>query len=963
MAGYRVPIATYRLQFNQGFTFNDARALVPYLHRLGISHIYASPIFRARSGSSHGYDVTDPTRLNPELGTEPEFEALVRELKTHGMGLMLDLVPNHMAASPENPWWVDLLENGPSSPYARFFDVDWKPAAGTTRNQVVLPILGKPYHEVLESGELVLALDEAGLNVRYFNYRLPLEVKSYGMVLSRMLDSHQSSAGSAAPQPNHLSAIIAAIEGLSPYDETSPQDLTARHRSTRRIKEQLLDRSKDTPGVSHYLEQTLAFFNGESGDPASFDRMHQLLCRQPYRLLYWKTGRDRLNYRRFFDIAELAGVRVEDPQVFAATHSLARRLAREGKIGGLRLDHVDGLYDPAGYLRRLQEELPSGDIGPDQRSAQDSGQNFYVVVEKILSHDETLPWDWPVAGTTGYDFLNALNGVFVDREGFATLEQEYHRITGSPASFEDVVYTNKKRAITDLFGPEFRNLTRSLAQLAEPDRYADDLPDGELARALIEVTACLTIYRTYHHGDAISSQERGFIGRAVAEARRRSTGLDQRALDFVQRVALGEYLEGSGPEQRAHWDGFVARWRQFTGPVMAKGLEDTSLYSYNPLVSLNEVGGTPTEERLSVATFHQHNARQQRGWPHSLNATASHDTKRSEDVRARINVLSEISEAWTRRLRRWISWNQASKRPVAGRPLPDVNLEVLLYQTLLGAWPLAPDQVPQFKTRLMQYLIKAAREARTHTSWISPDPDYEDALVQFVEAILEDSNDNRFLTDFLKFQKTVAYYGALNSLSQTLLKITSPGVPDFYQGMELWDFSLVDPDNRRPVDFGGCAEALDRLLDGTAGGPVPMVEGLLRSWEDGRAKLYVTHQALRIRRELPELFKRGEYIPLPASGDRKDQVCAFARRLGDAWALIAAPRFYTRLVRTAGLTWDASVWGGDTLVLPENFPQKWDNVFTGSSVETLPATRELPLSTIFKSPPFALLYRIGPSPA
>jgi (1->4)-alpha-D-glucan 1-alpha-D-glucosylmutase len=876
-----------------------------------------------------------------------------------------------MAAGPDNPWWVDLLENGPSSPYAPFFDIDWKPAAGNTRNQVVLPILGKPYHEVLESGELVLTLDEAGLNVRYYDYRLPLEVKSYDMVLSRTLASHQSRAGSAGPHLNQLPTIIAAIEGLSPYDATGPQDLAARHRSTRRIKEQLLDRSKHTPEFSRYLEQALALFNGkpggkpggEPGDPASFDRLHQLLCRQPYRLLYWKTGRDRLNYRRFFDIAGLAGVRVEDPRVFAATHSLALRLAREGKIEGLRLDHIDGLYDPAGYLRRLQEELPSGDNGPDQRSARDSGQNFYVVVEKILSHDETLPPDWPVAGTTGYDFLNALNGVFVDREGFATLENGYHRIIGSSASFEDVVYSNKKRAIHDLFGPEFRNLTRSLAHLAEPDRYADDLPDGELARALIEVTACLTIYRTYHHGDAISSQERGFIGRAVAEARRRSTGLEQRALDFVQRVALGEYLEGSGPEQPAHWDRFVARWHQVTGPVMAKGLEDTSLYTYNPLVSLNEVGGTPTAERLSIAAFHQHNARQQRDWPHSLNATASHDTKRSEDVRARINVLSEIAEAWTRRLRRWISWNRASKRPVAGRTLPDVNLEVLLYQTLLGAWPLAPGQVPQFKTRLMPYLIKAAREARTHTSWISPDPDYEDALVQFVEAILEESNDNRFLTDFLKFQKIVACYGALNSLSQTLLKITSPGVPDFYQGMELWDFSLVDPDNRRPVDFGGCAEALDRLPDGAAGEPVPNLEGLLRSWEDGRVKLYVTHQALRIRHELPELFKRGEYIPLPASGDRKDQVCAFARRLGDAWALIAVPRFYTRLVRKGRLTWDSGVWGGGTLVLPENSPQMWDNVFTGSSVSTLPATRELPLSTIFKSLPVALLYRSGPSPA
>jgi (1->4)-alpha-D-glucan 1-alpha-D-glucosylmutase len=976
MAGYRVPTATYRLQFNRDFAFNDARALVPYLHRLGISHIYASPIFQARSGSAHGYDVTDPTRLNPELGTLPEFEALVQELQARGMGLLLDLVPNHMAASPENPWWVDLLENGPSSPYAGFFDVDWNPAAGTVRNQIVLPILGKPYHEVLESGELVLGLDRAGLNVRYFDYRLPLEVKSYGMVLSRLMDSDQSRAGSAGPHLSQLRDIIAAAEGLSPYDATRPQDLPARHRSTRRIKEKLLDRSKATPLVSRYLEQTVALFNGKQvgkpggkpegqpGGPASFDLLHQLLGRQPYRLLYWMTGRDRLNYRRFFDIADLSGIRVEDPRVFAATHSLALRLAREGKIDGLRLDHIDGLYDPSGYLHRLQTELAIGADGsqpdPAQNFGQSSGPSFYVVVEKILSHDESLPSDWPVAGTTGYDFLNILNGVFVDREGFATLVNGYRQITGSTESFEDVVYANKKRAINELFGPEFRNLTRSLAHLAGPDRYADDLPEGELARALIEVTACLNIYRTYHHGDAISGQEREFAGRAVAEARRRSAGLDRRALDFVQRVALGQYQEGSSPEQRSQWDRFLARWSQVAGPVMAKGLEDTSLYSYNPLVSLNEVGGTPTAERLSIGAFHQHNARQQRDWPHGLNATASHDTKRSEDVRARINVLSEIAGTWTRRLRRWISWNRASKRTVAGQSLPEVNLEVLLYQTLLGAWPLAPEQVPQFKTRLLEYLIKAARESKTHTSWIAPDPDYEAALVHFVEAILEDSENNRFLADFLKFQKRIACYGALNSLSQTLLKITSPGVPDFYQGLEMWDFSLVDPDNRRPVDFGRRTQALDRLPDGAAGEPSRVLEDLLRSWEDGRAKLYLTHRALRIRRELPELFQRGEYIPLPAPGDG---ICAFARRLDDAWALIAAPRFYTRLARRGRLTWDPSVWGDGTLVLPENSPRMWDNAFTGGSVRTLPATRELPLAAIFESLPIALLYRIGPSPA
>ena len=947
MAGSKVPIATYRLQFNKDFTFDQARRLVPYLHRLGISHLYASPIFRAGEGSAHGYDVTDPTVFNPELGTQEDFEALVQELRTHGMGLLVDIVPNHMAASSQNPWWVDLLESGPASPYASFFDVDWKPVGGPVEGRVVLPILGKPYPEALESGDLVLTLDHEGFNVRYYDNRLPLEVKSYGVLLSYLKEALSRELAPSDLALEQLQQLSDLAESLPPYFETLPQEVSSRHQSAQRVKQEILSLSQTSPAVSESLLRVLSWFNGKPGEPESFEPLHQLLFQQPYRLTFWQIGRETMNYRRFFDITGLVGVRVEDPEVFKATHALVFKLAKQGKITGLRLDHIDGLYDPTDYLRRLREVLSTDAAVP--------GSAFYVVVEKILAHDETLPKDWPVAGTTGYDFLNALNGVFVDPAGFERLVSAYHQITSTTALFPDVVYDNKKKAILELFAVEVRKLAQGLFQLAQQDRYACDLAQRALTDALVEVTASLPVYRTYSRTGVLSQSDRMYLDSAINEASRRCPNLDQRALDFLMRVLQGDWPTWLTPAQKREWQRFVAQWQQFSGPAMAKGLEDTSLYVYHPLVSLNEVGGHPGEERLSTAAFHRHNAYQQSHWPHTMSATSTHDTKRSEDARARINVLSEVPEEWERRLKRWRRWNRVRKREVSGQLMPDANTEMLLYQTLMGAWPLHEEEVPGFKARLKEYLTKAAREAKTYTRWLSPDLDYENSLVQFTDSILTETPDNQFLPDFLNFQKRIAYFGALNSLSQTLLKITSPGVPDFYQGMELWDFSLVDPDNRRPVDFARRSNLLDQTTRPEELKSSRAIRELLSSWDDGRVKLYTTHKALALRRERQELFSEGDYVPLEVNDQREGHVCAYARKLGDAWALTVVPRMLTGLVPLGRFPLGPKAWREDTLLLPRGAPSNWVNVFTGSSIHVACGPPRLPLSSVFDQFPLALL--------
>lgn len=906
---YRVPRATYRLQFNAGFTFADARAIVPYLAELGISDIYASPILRARKGSGHGYDVVDASALNPELGTEDDFNALHAELQQRQLGLLLDVVPNHMAASSENAWWMSVLENGEHSRFLHYFDIDWTPV--TTRahtvSKVLLPILGKPYGEVLESQEIQLHFDVDGFFFTYYDKRLPLAPGSYGQVLRLCVES----------LPREGVAI--ELRELVEDDASVP--------NSRFLKETLWRIYEQEAAFRDALNEAIVRINGRAGDAGSVDALDALLDAQWYRLAYWRIASEKINYRRFFDVTDLVGLRVENPEVFEARNRRTLELIAEGKVTGLRIDHIDGLHDPIGHMRKLQLRL-GGDSSGDNR--------FYIVLEKILEHGEELPRDFPVSGTTGYDFLDSVNGLFVDPAGLQHLDRFYRSFTGVMETFDDICYERKKQVIQELFSGEMRALGKQLGAVAMPDRNARDFAPVDLTAALTEVTACMRVYRTYLRDAAIAPADEESIRAAIAEARRRAgSWIDERLLTFFERVLLVDPPSYIASE-REHWLAFVMRWQQFTGRVMAKGVEDTAFYNYNRLISLNDVGGNPgrSGEFDGVAEFHARNVAMQRQWPHTMNATSTHDTKRSEDVRARINVLSEIAPQWERLVRRWSKMNE----PLRTDGVPDANSEILIYETLIGMWPLDDEELPAVRDRLKQYLEKAAREAKTHTSWIAPNAAYEEALLNFADAIL--SNET-FCADLMRIQKRIAFHGFLNALSQVVLKATAPGAPDFYQGTELWDFSLVDPDNRRPVDYQNRSLILKKMKAASEK-QLLSIDTLLRRWHDSRIKLFVTWKVLDLRARHADLFRDGSYEPVDAGGN----LVAFTRRHGDDAVLIAVPRLTGNLVKP-GTFPIGEAWGEESLSAAGN----WRNLFTGETH----SGEEIALRSLFAQFPVAVL--------
>lgn len=953
-----VPVATYRIQFSINFRFVDARNLVPYLHELGITHLYASPRFKAGKGSSHGYDVADPMRINSELGTDEEFDELVRKLKSYGMGLLLDIVPNHMVASSENPWWMDVLENGPGSEYASYFDIDWHPATGKGAllqdNKVLIPVLGDLYGNILSAQELNLKLDENGFYIRYHDHRFPLNPSTYRPILEHCLEGARVAKNGDSSAIEELSHVLDAVNRLSAHKSRDQQRIASRREAHEWIKHRLWELYQHSPGLKHCMDDTLRFFNGTPGDLSSFDPLDHLLAAQAYRLAYWKMAAEEINYRRFFDINELVGLRVEDPRVFDARHHLIAELTSKEDVIGLRVDHVDGLYDPPRYLERLQAAVSpaNGKSEPSKR---------YVIVEKILGRDEPLPKDWPVAGTTGYDFLNTVNGLFIDPEGLQALEDDYRRFTGCDLSYAEECWRRNKQVIYQLFAGELAAFSHSLGRLAAQDRYARDLPVPELVRAFVEVTACLPVYRTYIKSFTISGRDRAYLDWTLKTARQRTPEeeVSDAAFDFLRRVLLLDPAPYAVTQRKA-WLRFIMQWQQFTGPVMAKGLEDTASYVHNTLISLNEVGGDSLREKppCNVQAFHVFNQMRLAGWSHTMNTTSTHDTKRSEDVRARINVLSEMNKVWLSRLHRWSKWNQLHKTVVHEQQVPDRNEECLLYQTMLGAWPLNPADEPDFIERLVAFMLKALREAKSHTSWIDPDQKYESAVESFVRNIFGSPDDNRFLEDFHALRKTVAFYGYLNSLAQVLLKITSPGVPDFYQGSEVWDFSLVDPDNRRPVDFDQRVHLLEELKSREAESQESLAKDLVANWQDGRIKLYLIRKALNFQIAHKELLAGGEYLPLEGLGRRRDHVLAFARRRRQKWAVVVVPRLATTLLGKSKRARGRNVWPALKIALPAEAPAKWRNVFTSEGVTSTRASdgkKQLAVGRMLRTFPAILL--------
>jgi (1->4)-alpha-D-glucan 1-alpha-D-glucosylmutase len=983
----RLPVSTYRLQLHAGFTFQDARRLVPYMAELGITDCYCSPYLRARPGSQHGYDICDHNQLNPELGTQEDYDAFVKELQSHQMGQVLDLVPNHMAVDPlTNRWWRDVLEDGPASPFACFFDIDWEPIKAELRGKVLLPVLGDHYGIVLERGELQLAMQDGSLILRYGDLVLPIDPKESPRVLRLKLESLQAALKQDDADLQEFQSILTALDHLPSRTETAAERIEERQREKAVARTRLARLLEASPLIAKTVEESLQQFNGIPGQPESFDRLHELLEAQPYRLAFWKTAFHEINYRRFFDIKELAGVRMEDAKVFAATHELVFRLIREGKITGLRLDHLDGLFDPAGYLERLQETVAEewlADIvrpGDGQvngwrqeiaawrsreRKADPEGlveRPLYVVAEKILSGNEILPESWPIYGSSGYDFMNDLNRLFVNAQNARAMKRIYERFTGQTTPFADVVYACKKLITRTALASELNVLAHSLNLLSEGNRRARDFTLDSLREALREVVACFPVYRTYVSTSGAAESDRQMIEMALARARRRNPAMEPSVFDFLRDVLaahnpdppVGGVQEG-GEEYRRRLN-FAMKFQQYTGPVQAKGVEDTAFYRYNVLLSLNEVGGDPQRFGGTPAQFHEANQRRLKHWPWAMIATSTHDTKRGEDARARLNVLSEIPQEWRRHVFQWARLNARNRTEVDGQPAPDRNTEYLFYQALLGAWPASavdvPEAPPELVERLREYMQKATKEAKVHTSWINPYEAYDRAVASFVEKTLTGLRGRRFLASFLPFQRRVAFLGMINSLAQVVLKVASPGVPDFYQGTEIWDLSLVDPDNRRPVDYGRRTQLLEEWARegeapaephrGTARQePRPPVANLiidmLQHWEDGRIKLYITARGLAIRRRYPQVFLQGEYLPLTAEGEQADHVIALVRRQLGTEILAVVPRFPASLTSPDHtLPVGPEIWKNTRIILPSDCEtDSFVNFLTGEKVQAI----------------------------
>ncbi|HEV7714104.1 MAG TPA: malto-oligosyltrehalose synthase [Steroidobacteraceae bacterium] len=953
-----IPRATYRVQLNAGFTFKDATALIPYLAELGISHVYCSPYFRARPGSVHGYDVVDHNSLNPEIGTRRDFDEFVAALRSHHMGHILDFVPNHVGImGADNAWWMDVLENGKASRFADFFDIDWSPPNPALADKLLVPALGEPYGTVLENGELKLQYEEdlGSFAVFYHQHRFPIDPRTYPVVIERAL----SQFGSPIPGMRELESLSAAFRNLPDRETSTPEQVVERDRDEEIHKQRLMELLDATPELHSAMETAALELSGTPGNASSFDALHELLERQCYRLAYWRVAADDINYRRFFDVNDLAALRMENDAVFEATHRLVLELLREGKLDGLRIDHPDGLYDPAQYFKKLQQQaglaiqeaasslltatgshvVPPGLLrataGSQERQAasQDVAASdcpLYLLVEKITASFERLPQTWPVHGTTGYNFTNVVNGVFVDSRAKTRLDRVYRTFIGDYLEWPDTAYDSKVLVLRTSLAAELNVLANQLARIAQTDRHTRDFTLTNLRQALTEVIAAFPVYRTYVT-DVASEEDRRYIEWAIARARSRSPSTNIPLLDFVRSMLLADVSAVAEPFQ-AQVRSFARKFQQVTAPVTAKGVEDTALYRFTRLASLNEVGGEPENFGISARQFHGDAQNRARNWPHEMLTSSTHDTKRSENVRARMNVISEMTGVWRKSIQRWSRINRARRKIVDDFPAPGPHAEYLLYQTLLGTWPVAPasssddtqlhqvlkdDAYAAYRERIEEYMVKASREAKRRTSWANVNEEYENALRQFIRLSLERREGNPFPAEIEELARRTARFGSLNSLSQTLLKLTAPGMPDIYQGNEIWDWSLVDPDNRRPVDYASRQRLLEELKGWHADNLDERLHEALESIGDGRCKLHVTWTALQLRAVHEALFRDGSYVPLKVSGERATHVLAFARQQGGEVAVVAVPRLCLRLLgEKHRLPTGPEVWGDTRIEVP-----------------------------------------------
>ncbi|MFZ7127608.1 MAG: malto-oligosyltrehalose synthase [Desulfobacterales bacterium] len=910
----KIPVATYRLQFQPAFGFKEAAAIVPYLSALGISHVYASPIFTARKGSLHGYDVVDPSSLNPALGTPEDWKELTRRLEAHGMEWVQDIVPNHMAFDSDNRMLADVLENGPHSPFHDHFDIEWDHPLEDLRGKVMAPFLGGRYSECLANGEILLSFGERGFEVAYGSLAFPLRIESYLDVLGPSAASVRSELGEDDPDRELWIGVIDDLQGLEP-----DVDRAAWQRRAGAAKEALWRLYRSNPTVRRCISRVLERHNPEPGGTDRFEALDRLLSKQRFRLCCWRAAIDEINYRRFFHINELIAVRQDHAKVFDDTHGLLARLAAESILAGVRVDHIDGIADPGGYLHRLRRLL---------------GDHAYILVEKILAPEEPLHAGWPVQGTTGYDFSHWLNGLFVYRDHEAHFSRIYADFSGRTGAFDAELRRGKEAALSASLNADLDNLVRRIQTLSARMPFADHLTRRRLKAAIAETLVRMPVYRTYILPGAVREVDRNIVDAVISQSIIERPGLSGE-LERIRDLLLGNppfTQDRKSPEPHEETRRAVQAFQQLSAALTAKGVEDTAFYRYHRLASLNEVGAEPGHFGCSSAGFHSFIAERAKRWPHTLNGTATHDTKRGEDVRARLNVLSELPEEWEKRIGEWRSAAGSFLKETDPGPVPDPNTEYLLYQTLIGAWP--PDGIvdEEFAGRIKDYMVKAAREAGEHTSWADPVETYETALTAFVDRVVDPSPRNAFLPRFAPFCRKIAFFGLFNSLSQCLLKITAPGVPDFYQGTELPQYTLVDPDNRRLVSYDERRRLLD-AIGGDAPDPLPVLAELLEKRDDGAIKLYVTARALDTRRRFRDLFRSGDYVPLETRGRRRRNLVAFARSWRGQWCVAAVPRFVTSLVSEGRDPLGSGVWDDTAIVLPPNSPELWRDIFSHQRIE------------------------------
>jgi (1->4)-alpha-D-glucan 1-alpha-D-glucosylmutase len=917
-----IPRATYRVQFSKGFGFDDAAKLAPYLSKLGISHVYASPYLKARPNSTHGYDITDHNALNPDLGDEAAFHRMVEAFEASGLKHILDLVPNHMGVGgADNPLWLDVLEWGQESAYAGWFDVDWNSHAEYLKGKLLVPFLADHYGTELAAGKLQLKFDETAGEFAVWAYdahKLPVSPRYYARILGPALLAVK---------------ITGEFEALP---EHNPE--AARRASALKAELAALVRERTEARVA--VDASVKQFQGVIGDPATWNRLDELIQQQHWRPAHFRVAADDINYRRFFDISDLAGIRIELPEVFEHTHRFVLDLLRKGVIDGLRIDHIDGLYDPKAYLRRLREA---------------AGRPFYLLVEKILAHHETLRTEWPVNGTTGYEFAAQLTELLTDSTAEAVLTKTYRSFTGETKAFPEIVHETKTRIMKNEMAGRLLTLATKAAYVARQHPASADFTQNLLYRAVKEVIACFPVYRTYVDHSDIEEADRKYIRWAVAQATKNRPELDPSVFDFLDKLLTGDVAgAASGGYERASVMEVAMKVQQYSGPVMAKGYEDTALFRYNRFAALNEVGSSPELFGSSVAVFHKENLHRAQHWPHTMLTTSTHDMKHSEDARARLAAISLLPEEWSTRVAGWSRILRARRGDVEGTAPPSRNDEYLFFQNLIATWPaeltacssLEQDAISAYADRLKKATVKSLREARVNTNWISPNEAYEQAVLDFISDTLNLERSEAFFANFLPFQERIAVLGVHNSLVQMVLKLTSPGVPDFYQGSELWDLSLLDPDNRRSVDYAMRQRLLELTKKISQACRCQEIQDMWHNWRDGRIKLFVTSTLLEYRKTDGDLFEEGSYEPLSIEGSAAEQICAFRRKDESSELLVVVSK--DALLTAACFQENGIPINGHLST------QIWTDLFTGRTVQ--PKNGLLPLHEVFSELPVAVLF-------